>query len=247
MDYWLEPNIQNIKEFALRLSMICWLYQNAKWLKETEQVHVICLDEKTGIQAIERKFLNPVSVAGIPRKAEFEYKRNGTVDLLAAREVADAQIIHYQNSATHNSKDFVQLLQGIKKELPEKASVVFIADQYCTHLSEEVVCWVAQEIGFKEDLGKKGCKGILQSKESRRLFLEKSDHQIQFFFTPKHCSWMNQIENWFSLLTRHALKNASFESVKELEERIIQYIGYYNKYLAKPMNWRYTISKCMET
>ncbi len=239
--------MQDFKAFALRLYMICWLYQNAQWLRENEQVHVVCLDEKTGIQAIERKFLVDTPAPGTSRKADFGYKRNGTIDLLAAREVADAQLIHHRNSETHNSKDFVQLLEGVKQQLPAQASIVFIADQYSTHLSEEVVRWVAGEIGFEGDLGKKGYKGILQNKESRRLFLEQSDHRIQFFYTPKHCSWLNQIENWFGLLSRHVLKNASFKSVKELEERITQYIEYYNKYLAKPMNWRYVVQKCVKT
>lgn len=226
--------------------MICWLYQQAQWLRQNAQVHVICLDEKTGIQAIERKFLNATPSPGKPRRADFGYKRNGTTDLLAAREVADAQLVCYRNGPTHNSQDFVQLLEAVKQKLDAQASIVFIADQYSTHLSEDVVRWVAAQIEFEGDLGKKGYKGILQNKESRRLFLEDSRHRIQFFYTPKHCSWLNQIEHWFGLLSRHVLKNASFKSVKELEERIAQYIDYYNKYLAKPMNWRYSLSKCMK-
>ena len=117
-----------------------------------------------------------------------------------------------------------------------------IMDQLNTHMSESVVRLVACECGINEDsLGIKGESGILKSKSSRKEFLEDSTHKIQFLFTPKHTSWMNQIEIWFSIIGRQLLnRRYSFKSVIELEEKIGEYIEYYNNYVAKPYKWSYT-------
>ena len=94
-------------------------------------------------------------------------------------------------------------------------------------------------INFEGDLGKKRRSGILFDKKSRMAFLENPNHRIRFVYTPKHCSWLNPIENWFAKLQRHVIKNGNFSSVKELENKIKQYIIYYNKCLAKPLNWKF--------
>ena len=91
-----------------------------------------------------------------------------------------------------------------------------------------------------EDLGKKGTSGILFSQETRKAFLKDLLHTVRFLYTPKHCSWLNQIECWFSILVRRLLnKRASFASVAALEQRIRQFIDYYNEHLAKPFKWTF--------
>ena len=75
--------------------------------------------------------------------------------------------------------------------------------------------------------------------KTRQAFLEDETHRVRFVFTPKHCSWLNPIENWFAKLQKHTIKNGNFSSVKELEGKIEQYIEYYNKCLTKPLNWKF--------
>ena len=75
--------------------------------------------------------------------------------------------------------------------------------------------------------------------ETRKNFLERDFHRVQFLFTPKHCSWLNPIENWFAKLQRHVIRNGNFSSVEELEKHIIQYIDFYNDALSKPLKWKF--------
>jgi putative transposase len=76
--------------------------------------------------------------------------------------------------------------------------------------------------------------------ETRKEFLQDESHRIRFVYTPKHTSWLNQIEIWFSILTRKLLKRASFCSVDDLRQRILKFIDYFNRTMAKPFKWTYT-------
>ena len=116
---------------------------------------------------------------------------------------------------------------------------MIIADQLNTHMSESLVRLIANIINFEGDLGTKRREGILYDMQSRKAFLEQTDHRVRFAYTPKHCSWLNPIENWFAKLQKHVIKNGNFSSVKELEDKIKQYIEYYNTCLAIPLNWKF--------
>ena len=111
-----------------------------------------------------------------------------------------------------------------------------------THKSETLVKLVAKMNAIpEEELGKKERKGILKSMATRAEFLSDPSHNVVFVYTPKHCSWLNQIECWFGILTRRLLnKRASFISVKDLENRIKQFIDFYNEHMRKPFKWNYT-------
>jgi transposase len=106
-------------------------------------------------------------------------------------------------------------------------------------MSEALVRYVAEQIGYEEPLGKKGESGILQTKATRAAFLSNPEHRICFYYAPIHCSWMNQIEIWFGILNRQLLRRKSFVSVESLEQCIRAYIVQYNKYFAHPFKWTY--------
>jgi hypothetical protein len=123
--------------------------------------------------------------------------------------------------------------------LQEGQQAVFLVDQLNTHMSASLVEWVASQIGYVGDLGVKGKSGVLKSKSTRKAFLEAEHHAIRFLFTPKHCSWLNPIENWFGHLQRKALNHQSFDSIESLTARIENFTEYYNSYLAKPLKWKF--------
>lgn len=184
------------------------------------------------------------------QKQEYEYKRNGTTTLIAGFCVKSGKIIQRHLGPTRNEADFVKFCQRTVNVLPKQAAKIFLLDQLNTHKSESLVRWVATEIDYKGDLGVKGKQGILKTMDSRMAFLENPQHLIRFVFTPKHCSWLNPIENWFGKLQRQVISSGIFTSVEQLESQIKQYIKYANQCLAKPLNWTFkgfTKNKKMKT
>ena len=169
------------------------------------------------------------------------YTPHGTTTWMAAYNVASGSIIHHQLNPTGTEEDFCYFIQQSCQPLladPE-AEVILLADQLNRHLSESLVKWVAKQIGFIAHLGIKGQCGILHNQVSRMAFLEEHSHRIRFGFTPKHCSWLNPIENYFAKLQRQVIKNASFTSIKQLKAKIQEYIYDYNACLAKPIKWKF--------
>ena len=117
---------------------------------------------------------------------------------------------------------------------------VFVTDQINTHQSESMARFVATACNLLDDLGKKGKQSILKSIKTRMAFLEDELHRIRFVYTPKHCSWLNQVECWFSILARKVLNNAACTSVDVLQQKICDFVPYYNTTMAKPFRWTYT-------
>ena len=199
------------------------------------------MDEKTGIQALERFEQRAPLSKGLTQRVEFEYVRHGTTTLMAAYSIASGSIIHHQLNPTRTEEDFCRFIEQTCQPLladPE-AEVILLADQLNTHLSESLVKWVAQQISFTGTLGKKGHSGVLQNQLTRMRFLEEESHRVRFVYTPKHCSWLNPVENYFAKLQRHVMHNASFTCVAQLNAKIQSYICYYNACLSKPLNWKF--------
>jgi hypothetical protein len=169
---------------------------------------------------------------------EFEYKRHGTLCLIANFDVVTGEAIAPTIGPTRTEEDFATHIARTV-DLDPDATWIFVADQLNTHKSEALVRFVAERCGIDDDLGVKGESGILTSMKTRKRFLEAADHRIRFVYTPRHASWLNQIEIWFSILSRRALRRASFESLEALERRLIDFIKYFNTVLAKPFRWTY--------
>jgi transposase len=237
---WLnsKDKLKDPEEFEKRVTTVCEIYLNSKSLQE-DGVHVVSCDEKTGIQALEHKHPSKPAKPGEIEKCEQEYKRNGTTTLIASRDINTGEIIAPMVQATRTEEDFLNHISAVVALAPED-KYIFVMDQLNTHKSESLVKYVAEHCGIKEDLGKKGSEGILHTMKTREAFLEDESHQIRIVYTPKHSSWMNQIEIWFGILSAKVLGGrSSFKSVQELEEKILNFIVYYNKNLAKPFKWNY--------
>ena len=120
------------------------------------------------------------------------------------------------------------------------AGWVFLVDNLDTHQSESLALYVARACGVADDLGQKGKAGVLKSKASRRAFLSDPAHRIRFVYTPRHCSWLNQVEIWFGILSRRLLRRSSFASTDELKARVLSFIEYFNRTMARPIRWLYS-------
>ena len=192
----------------------------------------------TGIQALERIAPTQSMQPGQVERREFEYERHGTLSLIANFAVVTGQVISPSLGPTRTEADFAAHIAGTIDTDPEGVWL-FIVDQLNTHQSETLVRLVAERCGINDDLGEKGTSGVLRSMATRAAFLSDPTHRIQLVYVPKHTSWLNQIEIWFSILVRRVLKRGNFASVDALRARILEFIAYFNQ-TAKPFKWTYT-------
>jgi hypothetical protein len=179
-------------QHAAQVASVCDVCAQAAALEDAG-THVVSCDEKTGIQALERAAPTLPTRPGKEERREYEYVRHGTLCLMANLQVATGRILAPSVGPTRSEVDFALHVEQTVATDPT-AGWLFVVDNLTTHCSESLVRWVAKLERFEGNLGKKGSSGILENVETRRAFLVEGSHRVRFVYTPKHCSWLNQIE-----------------------------------------------------
>jgi len=243
---WLNPRC-SAEVVAQGVGALCQLYQQAPQRWQQEGIRTVSTDEKTGMQALERNAPDKPLQVGQVRKQEYEYTRHGTLCLLANWDIAQGGIVQPTLSDTRTEVDFKNHIEQTVLSDPSAKQWCFVVDQLNTHQSESLVRYVADLEGISAGkLGIKGQSGVLRSMVSRQVFLREATHRVYFVYTPKHCSWLNQIEIWFGILSRKLLRRGNFCSKADLQRQVEEFITYFNTVLAKPFKWTYNGKPCTQ-
>jgi DDE superfamily endonuclease len=227
--YWLNSHDP---DFEAKAQDICQLYLQALRFYQEGRL-VICADEKTGMQILQRRYPTQPVQPGKPEKREHEYIRHGVRALLASFVVPTGQLV-WNLGQTRTSADWATHLANVVHQLPAMRRYDWVVDNLNTHWSLEVCQLVAQwcTVPF---IPKELQRGV-----QRRAFLCDPTHTHVFHFTPKHGSWLNQVELWFSVLARRFLKRGDYDSAQDFDTRLTAYLEVYNTHHAHPYRWTYT-------
>ena len=170
------------------------------YLNPPDRALVLCVDEKSQIQALDRTAPILPLRPGLPERQTHDYKRYGTTTLFAAFNILNGKVMG-NCLPRHRGKEFLRFLRQLEKEVPADVEVHLILDNYSTHKSAEVQAW-------------------LKPKKRQRF---------HFHFTPTSSSWLNQVERWFGLITERMIRRGTFRSVQELEAAIYQWLAQWNE------------------
>jgi hypothetical protein len=230
---WMHSDDPEFEKLALD---ICGLYLKAPLLYRQGEL-ILCTDEKTGMQALERKHPDKPAIPGYIARREPEYIRHGTRCLLATFVVPTGQV--YGDVTAHRTnEDFRahirRTVTWLQQQYAQVTKYHWVMDNLNTHWSLPVCRLFAQLNGVKFEAKN------LQRGPLRRAFLTNPEHRHVIHFTPKHGSWLNQVEMWFSVLERRVMRRGDFASKIDLVRKVLAYIEYYNKYKAHPYAWTYT-------
>ncbi len=235
VEYWLQSSDPDFEE---RMQDVIAVYLAAReWAKRG--IATFSVDEKTSIQALERKRPDLPMIRGIPQRREHEYIRHGTLCLTAGFNIATGEVWGLL-TPNRPAPVFARFLDEVIASVPEAEEIHFVADNLNTHWHHDAcqVVAAASDVAYDPKLHKTG--------DLRRAFLMSADKRVMFHFTPKHASWLNQIEIWFGVLCRKLLNRGSFASLEELKASLLQFIEYYNRHLAHPYRWTYTGTPCRD-
>jgi transposase len=197
--------ISNDAQFEEKVRDVVGLYLNPP-----ERALVLCVDEKSQIQALDRTAPILPLRPGLPERQTHDYQRYGTTTLFAAFNILNGKVIGHC-LPRHRGREFVKFLRELEKEVPLALDIHLIVDNYSTPKSAAVQRW-------------------LKPKKRRRFHLH---------FTPTSSSWLNQVERWFALITERMIRRGTFRSVAELERAIYQWLANWNEEL-RPFVWKAT-------
>ena len=217
---------------------MCVVYRTAPERAQVGQ-RTVSTDEMTGVQALERLAPDLPPRPGQVARREFEYKRHGTCSFIINFDVATGQVFSPSSGPTRTEADFVTHVQRTVESDATARQWHFVVDNLDIHRSESLVRYVAALANCSDDLGVKYVRGVLRSKASRTAFLSDPTHPVVFHYTPKHASWLNQVEIWLSILVRKLLRRGNFRSVEDLRNQVLSFIAYFNRTMAKPFKWTY--------
>jgi len=238
--YWCNTTEKDPDVFQAEVEFVCQTYLEAPELYSQYNTYTVCVDEMTSLQANERRQKTKPPLPGHIAKEEFQYTRHGTVCLTGNWDVVAGRMFAVTISETRNNEDFAEHICRTVATDPD-ANWVFVVDNLNTHSGEPLVRAVADMLGIDEsELGEKKKRGILKTMASRCEFLSDKSHRIRFVYTPKHSSWLNQIEIIFGIINRRVLRHGSFTSKEDLKAKLMRFIEYFNETFAKPMNWTFT-------
>ena len=216
-DHELQPHrVETFKlstdpNFEAKVRDVVGLYLNPP-----DHALVLCVDEESQIQALNRTAPILPLRPGWPERRTHDYERHGTTTLFAAFNILTGKVVG-QCLPRHRGREFVQFLQQLESEVPPDLDVHLIMDNYSTHKSPPVQRW-------------------LKPKKRRRF---------HFHFTPTSSSWLNQVERWFAEITRKRIRRGSFNSVQELEKAIYEYLAAWNE-APQPFVWKATADSILE-
>ena len=239
--YWCFTTEKDHELFQAQAQEVCRTYLEAPSACEHHNTRTICVDEMTSLQANELRAAKRRAKPSEIAKLECQYNRHGTLSLTGSWDVVKGQMIQTTISPTRDANDFAKHIEQTICADPD-ANWVAVMDNLNTHHGEPVVRLVARLLGIPQNtLGdKKKRRGILGSVKSRREFLTDKSHRIRFVFTPKHSSWLNQIEVIFGIIGNRVMRHGSFSSKEDLQDKLLSFIDYYNQTFAKPLQWTYT-------
>lgn len=186
--------LSNDPRFEEKVRDIVGLYLNPP-----ERALVLCVDEKSQIQALDRTAPILPLRPGLPERQTHDYKRHGTTTLFAAFNILNGKVIGTCQDR-HRSREFIRFLHHLEAKLPTDQEVHLIMDNYCTHQSAEVQRW-------------------LKPRKRKRF---------HFHFTPTSSSWLNQVERFFALITGRMIRRGTFHSTDELEKAIYNWLATWN-------------------
>jgi hypothetical protein len=217
---------------------VCAVYRTARERAAVGQ-RTVSTDELTHVQALERLAPDLPPRPGQVTRREFEYIRHGTCSFFINFDVASGTVFSPSSGPTRTETDFVEHVQRTVASDPTASQWHFVVDNLDIHRSESLVRYVAALDECTADLGRKYVRGVLRSKATRAAFLSDPSHSIVFHYTPKHASWMNQVEIWLSILVRKLLRRGNFRSVSDLRDQVLAFIAYFNQTMAKPFKWTF--------
>ena len=195
--------LSNDPHFEAKVRDVVGLYLNPP-----DRALVLCVDEKSQIQALDRTAPILPLRPGLPERQTHDYKRYGTTTLFAAFNILNGKVMG-NCLPRHRGKEFLRFLRQLEKEVPSDVEVHLILDNYSTHKSAQVKAW-------------------LKPKKRQRF---------HFHFTPTSSSWLNQVERWFGLITERMIRRGTFRSVQELEAAIYQWLAQWNEN-PRAFTWR---------